>query len=409
MNKISILLVLILIFTSCGGSDTTILTIEDTTTTTVAPSTTTTVQDTTTTTVQDTTTTTVEDTTTTTTSTTTTIPNGTYLDYRDVKYFKVANVGQEHVDKVKGFLEYAESVLFADERTKFQNLYPIHVVQLDEGNYQSAVDLEVVYCDYLAQNFSQNANGYGDADCSPERIENDGCSDNYCLFASNGQVEGASIIGSPLGKDNDCCYLFLSATHSSLDDGAYGHITMHEMVHIFQMSNWVDLATSQTVEENIAGRIIDGSSERYNHNNLRPFWSEGVAVYFGYLYWSRAINNNNEFKDYLVRDLTSTWAWGGDQSSKDKYLNDGVKLYDITFGGDFGLAYDIGGWFVAYLVHNHGEDQIWEYYYNAQSGIYFEQNFLQTFGKDYRVYVDEFEDFLRNSDTDALRAILPDN
>jgi len=55
VKKISILLVLILIFTSCGGSDTAILTIEDTTTTTVAPSTTTTVQDTTTTTVQDTT------------------------------------------------------------------------------------------------------------------------------------------------------------------------------------------------------------------------------------------------------------------------------------------------------------------------------------------------------------------
>ena len=394
MKKISILLVLILIFTSCGSSDTT----------------TTTVQDTTTTTVQDTTTTTVQDTTTTTTSTTTTIPNGAYLDYRDVKYFKVANVGQEHVDKVKGFLEYAESVLFADERTKFQNLYPIHVIQLDEGNYQSAVDLEIVYCDYLAQNFSQNANGYGDWDCAPELIENDGCSDNYCLFTYNGQVEGPSISGSPLGEENDCCYLFLSATHSSLDDVAYGQITMHEMVHIFQMSNWVDLATSQTVEENIAGRIIDGSSERYNHNNLRPFWSEGVAVYFGYLYWSRAINNNNEFKDYMVLDLLSTWAWGGDQSSKDKYLNDGVKLYDITFGGeDFGLAYDIGAWFVAYLVHNHGEDQIWEYYYNAQSGIYFEQNFLQTFGKDYRVYVDEFEDFLRNSDRKALIAILPDN
>ncbi len=407
MNKISILLVLILIFTSCGSSDKAILTIEDTTTTTV--------EDTTTTTDQDTTTTTVEDTTTTTTSTTTTIPNGTYLDYRDVKYFKVANVGQEHVDKVKGFLEYAESVLFADERTKFQNLYPIHVIQLDEGNYQSAVDLEIVYCDYLAQNFSQNANGYGDADCSPERIENDGCSDNYCLFTYNGQVEGPSISGSPLGKDNDCCYLFLSATHSSLDDVAYGQITMHEMVHIFQASNWVDLATvreadSQTVEENIAGRIIDGSDGRYNHNNLRPFWSEGVAVYFGYLHWSRAINNNNEFKDYMVLDLLSTWAWEGDQSSKDKYLNDGVKLYDITFGGgDFGLAYDIGAWFVAYLVHNHGEDQIWEYYYNAQSGIYFEQNFLQTFGKDYRVYVDEFEDFLRNSDRKALIAILPDN
>ena len=106
-------------FTSCGGSDTAILTIQNTTTT-VQDTTTTTVQDTTTTTVEDTTTTTVEDTTTTTTSTTTTIPNGAYLDYRDVKYFKVANVGQEHVDKVKGFLEYAESVLLLMKELNFK-------------------------------------------------------------------------------------------------------------------------------------------------------------------------------------------------------------------------------------------------------------------------------------------------
>ena len=46
-------------------------------------------------------------------------------------------------------------------------------------------------------------------------------------------------------------------------------------------------------------------------------------------------------------------------------------------------------------------------YFNAQSGIYFEE--FYKLWKSYEVYVDEFEDFLRNSDTDTLRAILPDN
>jgi len=66
MKKVLIILSLYVIFTSCGGSDTTTTTVQDTTTTTVQDTTTTTVQDTTTTTVQDTTTTTVQDTTTTT-------------------------------------------------------------------------------------------------------------------------------------------------------------------------------------------------------------------------------------------------------------------------------------------------------------------------------------------------------
>ena len=58
MKKALIILSLYVIFTSCGGTDTTTTTVQDTITTTVQDTTTTTVQDTTTTTVQDTTTTT---------------------------------------------------------------------------------------------------------------------------------------------------------------------------------------------------------------------------------------------------------------------------------------------------------------------------------------------------------------
>ena len=66
-KSINIFLSFYVIFTSCGGSDTTTTTAQDTTTTTTAQdTTTTTAQDTTTTTAQDTTTTTAQDTTTTT-------------------------------------------------------------------------------------------------------------------------------------------------------------------------------------------------------------------------------------------------------------------------------------------------------------------------------------------------------
>ena len=58
MKKALIILSLYVIFTSCGGSDTTTTTVQDTTTTTDQDTTTTTEQDTTTTTVQETTTTT---------------------------------------------------------------------------------------------------------------------------------------------------------------------------------------------------------------------------------------------------------------------------------------------------------------------------------------------------------------
>ena len=92
---------------------------------------------------------------------------------------------------------------------------------------------------------------------------------------------------------------------------------------------------------------------------------------------------------------------------KRQFLNNGIKLYNYTWAIDQQLAYEMGSWFTAYLVNFHGEEKILDFWINTQTGILFEDNFLKFFGKDYRTYVDEFEDFIRNSSESEIMSILP--
>ena len=48
-----------------------------------------------------------------------------------------------------------------------------------------------------------------------------------------------------------------------------------------------------------------------------------------------------------------------------------------------------------------------DFWINTQNGIQFPENFERTFGKDYRTYVAEFEDFIRTNDREAVMGILP--
>ena len=123
-------LLLVIIFVSCTAPDessvqdtTTTTESEDTTTTTVAPSTT----------------------------TTTVAPSTKYTDYRDVKLFRASTISDAHVNVLNEYVEYSEKTLFSDSRVKLQNLYPILIVQTDRNNYQSAIDLETEYSDYLLE------------------------------------------------------------------------------------------------------------------------------------------------------------------------------------------------------------------------------------------------------------------
>mgnify|MGYP006209468099 FL=1 len=114
----------------------------------------------------------------------------------------------------------------------------------------------------------------------------------------------------------------------------------------------------------------------------------------------------SHFKNEMKRGLYTCYCGDGKPTIRERYLN-GPKLYNVTWESDWAVGYQVGAWFVAYLNNIHGEDSIFDFWFKTQNGKLFEENFLDVYGKDYRTYVDEFEDFIRNSSESEIMSILP--
>ena len=366
------------IFIVCGGSELTEGSLIITTDTT---------QDTTTTiTVEDIATTTPEE----------NIPQSdNYLDYRDVKIFRASTISDQHVDILTKYIQYTEQLLFVDERIKRENLYPILVVQLDSENYESAIALEEEYCQYLDEVYPKT---FRNSRCNPKNHDKkaDG---SIGLFTDGGRVTGSSISGIP--SDRECCYLFISGSFDlSWDSRSQAYVTIHEMYHIFQLSNVVGF--DYDLEQKITGKRIE-KDERD-----KPFWMEGYATYFSHLYYSRDVNDFSHLQNEMNRGLFSCYCGDNQPTIKERYLN-GPELYNVTWESDWAVGYQVGAWFIAYLTNIHGEQTMYDFWINAQTGILFPENFQNTFGKNYITYEEEFRNFITNSSEEELMSILPNS
>ena len=108
----------------------------------------------------------------------------------------------------------------------------------------------------------------------------------------------------------------------------------------------------------------------------------------------------------MKRGLFGCYCRDGRAPIIERYLN-GPKLYDVTWDSDQQVGYQVGAWFVAYLANIHGDEKMFDFWFNTQTGKLFPENFQDTFGKDYITYVDEFENFIRNSSESEIMSILP--
>ena len=326
----------------------------------------------------------------------TTIPSSeNYLDYRDVKVFEASTISDQHIDILKKYIEYTEELLFTDKRVKRENLYPILVVQLDSENYQSAITLEEEYCQYLNDEYPTTFNN---SRCNPQNHDRkaDG---SIGLFTDGGRVSGSSISGAP--SNRECCYLFISGSFDlSWDSRSQAYVTIHEMYHIFQISNVVDF--DYELQQKITGKRI-GDDKRD-----KPFWMEGYATYFSHLYYSRDINDFSHLQNEMYGGLFSCYCGDNQPTIKERYLN-GPELYNVTWESDWAVGYQVGAWFIAYLTSIHGEQTMYDFWITSQTGILFPENFQNTFGKDYITYETEFRNFITNSSEDELMSILPNS
>ena len=318
-----------------------------------------------------------------------------YLDYRDVKIFRASTISDQHVDILTKYIQYTEQLLFVDERIKRENLYPILVVQLDSENYESAIALEEEYCQYLNEVYPKT---FRNSRCNPKNHDKkaDG---SIGLFTDGGRVTGSSISG--ITSDRECCYLFISGSLDlSWDSRSQAYVTIHEMYHIFQISNIVGF--DYDLEQKISGKRIG------NDDRDKPFWMEGYATYFSHLYYSRDVNDFSHLQNEMNRGLFSCYCGDNQPTIKERYLN-GPELYNVTWESDWAVGYQVGAWFIAYLSNIHGEQTMYDFWINAQTGILFPENFQNTFGKDYITYEEEFRNFITNSSEEELMSILPNS
>ena len=318
-----------------------------------------------------------------------------YLDYRDVKIFRASTISDQHLDIITKYIQYTEQLLFVDERIKRENLYPILVVQLDSENYESAIALEEEYCQYLNEVYPKT---FRNSRCNPKNHDKkaDG---SIGLFTDGGRVTGSSISGIP--SDRECCYLFISGSFDlSWDSRSQAYVTIHEMYHIFQISNIVGF--DYDLEQKISGKRIG------NDDRDKPFWMEGYATYFSHLYYSRDVNDFSHLQNEMNRGLYSCYCGDNQPIIKERYLN-GPELYNVTWESDWAVGYQVGAWFIAYLSNIHGEQTMYDFWINAQTGILFPENFQNTFGKNYITYEEEFRNFIANSSEEELMSILPNS
>ena len=326
-----------------------------------------------------------------------------YLDNREIKYFIASTVSNEHQEMLKEWIAISEELYFTQPNVVIENLYPIYLVQLDRNNSESALALEPVYCEYLEDEHkklfiqdSYDSSRCGDNEDSREDYE------RYGLFVEpDGRIAHSQISSS---VQRDGYNLFISKTHDLPEHASsMGYVTLHEMFHIFQNSH-----ITSTTEVDEVYKLLG----RYSGDNPEddvPWWQEGAATYFSYIDYARTINDMSWFKNEMECALLCEFDSYGNKSRLEIFKETGVKLNNITYGGNpepinKQIGYEIGAWFIAYLVNDHGEDKILDIY-SLYDEFGFEKSFEMQFGKDYRTYLEEFYEFL-DLPEDQLMGIL---
>jgi hypothetical protein len=128
-----------------------------------------------------------------------------------------------------------------------------------------------------------------------------------------------------------------------------------------------------------------------------PWWQEGGAEYMAQLLYSKQEGvREGYFKEVMSRKL---------QSIQD--LKEDQRIDQIPYGPNARVAYDLGSWFIAFLIHKTSEEAYRVGFFKALNDEGFEGSFVKNFGTSSDQMLDAFHnDFLKLSTEEKL-AILP--
>ena len=176
----------------------------------------------------------------------------------------------------------------------------------------------------------------------------------------------------------------LASKYPFPNESDYNVVTMHEYFHVYQQAH------IYTLDEN----------ERSDLMVRNPWWSEGGANYLSELLYSQQPGvSTNYLKDRM------RWK----MNVKSDFLAYGKRLEDLQYGEQNNatrFAYDLGTWFIAYLIYHVGLDVYKVNFYDDLNEYGFEGSFNKNFGKSSEEYLNDFHSFL-NLDIEDQLEIIP--
>ena len=170
----------------------------------------------------------------------------------------------------------------------------------------------------------------------------------------------------------------------------YQRIVMHEWFHVFQQSR-------------IAIKELYYSSNTPDvHGAKNPLYmGEGGANWMAL----KLYDNTHDMRGDYVQIEMKKYLTGND--ALNTYKANGVLLQNITYGtNDTMNGYAIGAWYMAYLEHKVGDQDVHINFYDELDSLGFEAAFLKTYGKSSTDYLAEFEIFI-NQPIDEILKIIP--
>ena len=161
----------------------------------------------------------------------------------------------------------------------------------------------------------------------------------------------------------------------------YKPVVLHEYFHVYQHAH-IRSRKEQT---------------RKSLNQTNPWWSEGGAEYMAQLLYSRQKGVRvNYLKEVMQRKLHSSGS-----------LREGETIRDIPYGRRARIAYDLGAWFIAFLISKSSEEAYRVNFFKALETRGFEGAFLDSFGRSSNALLEEFHNHFLSLSRRSQLTIIP--
>ena len=172
----------------------------------------------------------------------------------------------------------------------------------------------------------------------------------------------------------------MSAKFPGPQEEDYKPVVLHEYFHVYQHAH-------------IRSK---NDFERQSRNLKNPWWTEGGAEYMAQLLYSKQNGVSSSYlKEIMERKLRSL-----------KNLREGESIKDIPYGKRGRIAYDLGAWFIAFIINKTSEEDYLVKFYRDLNSKGFEGSFIKNFGSSSKDLLDEFHyTFLKLSIEDKLKII----